>query len=174
MSQNIRDLIHDYIEHEITDDRLNEAAQLLSEAGDAGHKIPFTIKVTFGVDKDGAGSIRIGHSANMKVPEWDSPLKLDGRQMDLFSPRAKVRSVVPTNSPGAEPEAQFAVPEPEPEVPGLAIRQEPEVETVPKTQKDRLSSIKSRNAALLAKVKSGDLVLSPAAQKALEEQEGAE
>jgi len=174
MSQNIRDLIHDYIENEVTDERLEEAAALLSEAGQAGHKIPLAIKVSFEVDKDGIACVKIGHTMTMKVPEWDMPLKLSGRQIDLFAPRVKTL----TNSPGAEPEPvedtrppehQTETPEKETPLPGLAVRQEEPEAPAPKTQEERLSAIDKRNQALLAKVDSGELELSPQAEKALRE-----
>jgi len=191
LSQNLRDMIHDYVESNLTDDRFDEIAEILSEAGDQKHSIPITIKVGFSTSEDGS-SMKIGHSINLKAVEWDVPVKLSGRQMDLFAPRSKTRTRSITNSPGAEPaepdqattpeipvedtrpeEHKTETPEKEQALPGLSMRQE-EPSPEPKTQAERLNAIQGRNAALLAKVDSGELQLSPQAEKALREQAEAE
>lgn len=193
MSQNLRDMIHDYVESNLTDDRFDEIAEILSEAGDQKHSIPITIKVGFSTSEEGS-TMKIGHSINLKAVEWDVPVKLSGRQMDLFAPRSKTRTRSITNSPGAEPaepdqtttpeipvedtrpeEHKTEAPEKESPLPGLSMRQEePAPPAEPKTQEERLSAIQNRNQALLAKVDSGELQLSPQAEKALREQAEAE
>lgn len=156
MSQNIRNLLHDYIESEVTDARIADAAALLSESA-AGHKVPLTIKVSFEVDKDGLAAVKVGHALNLKAPEWDMPLKLDGRQMDLFAPRVNSGPPVP---PPEAPPAEAA----QPVVSGGAAP------AVSADQASRMASISKSNESLLERVRRGELKLDPAAQAALEAQ----
>lgn len=83
MSQGIRDQVHGYIEHILSDQNIKKIGETLKLAA-GKHTIPVPINVKFSVDDDGLAKVTIGGVINLKIPEWDSPIDLTG-QMQLFT-----------------------------------------------------------------------------------------
>ena len=115
--QGIRDQVHGYVEHVLSDRMLKEIQRVLKMASDK-HSIPVPLKCTFTVDDDGNCTMKVDGGPNLKIPAWDAPVQLSG-QMRLFTEDERKTSTKPpkpkdpNKGKGDEAESKAAPAEPD-------------------------------------------------------------